>query len=262
MNTRKHQKVECRIEESVTEFSNICSDVLIARTWSEFNNLRDRFVELGFIRFPPLSTFVDIERYAKDVIGEIKDKTFVESSPAHVKLLDALEVKAVLAPILFDIAKDKFGYTGDLDSQCHMARLVKPGNAVEQYRAHFDSHIFTLIIPLVIPANSLGKEVGELLFMPNARRNPESEFENIAGKVFFKIYARKSSVLRLEKDNKFEVEFFSDYRPLLFLGRTTFHVNKPVALGASSARLTLLSHFFDPGPKFGIGKIMRSLRNR
>ena len=55
---------------------------------------------------------------------------------------------------------------------------------------------------------------------------------------------------------------FLDYSPLLFIGNTTLHTNKQVSLDCSSYRLTLLAHFFDPSPKYGIGSILRALRNR
>ncbi len=132
----------------------------------------------------------------------------------------------------------------------------------EQYRAHFDSHLFTLVIPLIIPTSLMNEEVGEFLFMPNARRSPKNEIENILGKIYFKKYSRKKAMIRLIKHHECEVEKFSDQCPLLFLGQTTLHTNKAVSSGASSARLTSLSHFFDPGPKLGIGKLLRALRRR
>ena len=55
---------------------------------------------------------------------------------------------------------------------------------------------------------------------------------------------------------------FEDYRPLLFIGNTTLHTNKQVTADCSSYRLTLLAHFFDPSPRYGIGNLLRKLRAR
>ena len=55
---------------------------------------------------------------------------------------------------------------------------------------------------------------------------------------------------------------FHDYSPLLFIGNTTLHTNKQVSPDCSSYRLTLLAHFFDPSPKYGVGGILRMFRNR
>jgi len=49
---------------------------------------------------------------------------------------------------------------------------------------------------------------------------------------------------------------------LLFIGNTTLHTNHPVFSSCSSYRLTLLAHFFDPSPKYGVGSLLRLIRNR
>lgn len=234
----------------------------LSQYWGSFYGMQDKLLELGFVKFPTLSELIDTERYAVDILSEHGGKTFVESTPAQSKLLDDLGVKSFLAPILFEFAKEKFGYQGSVDDQYHVSRFVYPGSDVEKYRAHFDSHLFTLVIPLIIPTSSLGEEVGELLLMPRARRNPKSEIENILGKIYFKRYSSKWAMTRLLKARECEVELFPDQCPLLFLGQTTLHANKAVSLGASSVRLTSLSHFFDPGATCGIGKLLRTLRNR
>ena len=58
------------------------------------------------------------------------------------------------------------------------------------------------------------------------------------------------------------VDNFKDYQPLLFVGNTTLHTNFPVSIDCSSYRLTLLAHFFDPSPKYGVGGLLRLVRNR
>ncbi|SFU32241.1 hypothetical protein [Halomonas korlensis] len=234
----------------------------LTKYWGSFYGMQDKILELGFVKFPTLSGLIDIESYAVDILGECGGKTFVESAPAQTKLFDDLGLKSLLAPILFEFAKEQFCYKGNVDNQYHISRFVCPGNSVEKYRSHFDSHLFTLVIPLIIPTSLLGEEVGEFLFMPNARRSPKSEIENIFGKMYFKRYSSRRAMMKLVKARKCEVELFSDQCPLLFLGRTTLHTNKAVSLGASSVRLSSLSHFFDPGPTFVIGRLLRSLRDR
>ncbi|XKH58852.1 hypothetical protein LG290_08985 [Halomonas sediminis] len=233
----------------------------LSKYWSGFYEMQDKILELGFVKFPALSELIDIESYAVDILSECSGKAFVESVPAQNKLLDDLGVKSLLAPILFEFAREQFCYKGSVDNQYHVSRFVYPGNGVEKYRAHFDSHLFTLVIPLIIPTSLLGEEVGEFLFIPNARRMPKTEIENIFGKIYFKRYSSRRAMMRMIKARECEVELFSDQCPLLFLGRTTLHANKAVSLGASSVRLTSLSHFFDPRA-FGIGRLLRALRNR
>ncbi|GHC23529.1 hypothetical protein GCM10010082_14770 [Kushneria pakistanensis] len=219
-------------------------------------------MERGTMMFPALSESVDIDAYAREIMQEVGDRTFCASSPAHARLLDALDVRDGLAPVLHQMARKHLGYQGSLEDQYHIARLVTPGNSTEQYRAHFDSHLFTLVIPLVIPTAADGNEAGELLYRPNARRQPRSELENIAGKAWFKRYANRRRATQLLAQDQFTLESFAERRPLLFAGRTTLHTNRAVSPAASGPRLTLLAHFFDPSPRYGVGNMLRTLRRR
>ena len=68
-----------------------------------------------------------------------------------VNYLDNLQVDKHLTPKLFELAKKMFSYKGDLSNQYHVARKVEPGNSKEMFRAHFDSHLFTMVLPIKIP---------------------------------------------------------------------------------------------------------------
>ena len=74
-----------------------------------------------------------------------------------------------LSPKLFNLAKEKMGFKGDLSNQYHIARLVEPGNSKEMYRAHFDSHIFTMVLPIKIPTSQKDNIKGDLIYFPNSR---------------------------------------------------------------------------------------------
>ncbi|WP_299257389.1 hypothetical protein [uncultured Kushneria sp.] len=230
--------------------------------WQALEQSREGFMERGAMMFPALSESLDVDAYAREIMQEVVGRTFCASSPTHARLLDALEVRNELAPVLHGMAREHFGYQGSLEDQYHIARLVTPGNSTEQYRAHFDSHLFTLVIPLIIPTATDGNEAGELLYRPNARRHPRSELENTAGKVWFKRYANRERATRLLEKKQFTLENFAERRPMLFSGRTTLYTNRAVSLAASGPRLTLLAHFFDPSPRYGVGKLLRTLRRR
>ena len=65
-------------------------------------------------------------------------------------------------------------------------RTVKPGEKFEGYRAHFDSHVFTLVIPINIPFEQNIENRGQLIFFPNIRKYKNNEFINILQKLYFK----------------------------------------------------------------------------
>ena len=139
-------------------------------------------IENGFVKLKSMKN-LNLDDFAHEIEKEIGNSTFSTSSKSHIKLLKKLELEKTLTPLLFKIAKEKYNYKGSYNNQYHVARMVRPGDLKEQYRAHFDSHIFTLVIPINIPL-SKDKERGELIIYPNARRFPKTEMENIVGKIF------------------------------------------------------------------------------
>ena len=188
--------------------------------------------------------------------------TFKELGLNHKKFLDDLEFHKYLTPKLHKIAKEAFHYKGDLSNQYHVARKVEPGNSKEMFRAHFDSHIFTMVLPIKIPETTEEGTAGDLIYFPYARKVPANEITNFIGKAYYKKYASKKGIEKFSSYNPKKIDNFRDYQPLLFVGNTTLHTNYPVSLGCSSFRLTLLAHFFDPSPKYGVGGLLRLIRQR
>ena len=177
-------------------------------------------------------------------------------------ILDALKIEQILAPRLLAIARKQMGYKGDISNQYHIARRIGPGDYSEAYRAHFDSHLFTLVLPIKIPTSASGGAVGDLIYFPKARNSPKSEFENFFGKVAHKKFGSEPGITKFAKGHKMETDDFKDNQPLLFVGNTTLHANRQVSVDCMGDRLTLLAHFFDPSPKYGVGEILRVIRNR
>ena len=88
-------------------------------------------------------------------------------------------------PRLVSLAKSEFKIDVNSDDVYNITRLED--QLIEGYRGHFDSHVFTLVIPINIPDFGTIKDGGQLLYFPQARRYPKSELENIAGKSYLKI---------------------------------------------------------------------------
>ena len=106
------------------------------------------------------------------------------------------------------------------------------------------------------------ESAGDLIYFPYARKAPTNEISNFIGKAYYKRFASKDGLAKFSSNHQKRIDNFKDYQPLLFVGNTTLHTNFPVSLGCSSYRLTLLAHFFDPSPKYGVGGLLRLLRNR
>ena len=229
--------------------------------WNNIDNTLDKLLEHGYVKLPSLKNF-GLDILANDISNEMGSLTFKELGSAHKKFLHSLELNNYLVPKLHDIAINKFNYSGDVSNQYHVARKVEPGNSKEMFRAHFDSHLFTMVLPIKIPDVEEFGAAGELMYFPNARKTPKNEISNFFGKAYYKKYASKECLEKFSLNSEQKIDNFRDYQPLLFIGNTTLHTNYPVSVNCNSYRLTLLAHFFDPSPKYGVGSLLRLIRNR
>tara|TARA_B110000008_G_C16881298_1_gene529018 strand:- start:343 stop:1062 length:720 start_codon:yes stop_codon:yes gene_type:complete len=228
--------------------------------WDCLDDKFDELIKNGYVKFPSIAD-LDLNQIAKRISSQISDKTYTELGDEQKFLLDKLLLDKHLAPKLFDLSQREFGYKGLISNQYHVARYAMPGD--QKYRAHFDSHIFTLVIPIQIPAvKSINESIGELTYFPNMRVFPKNPFIDFIGKLWTKQYSSKSGMKKLAKKKKMYINSFLDYEPMLFLGNTVFHSNKPISPNADSHRLTLLVHYFDPFPKSSVGSLLRKMRFR
>tara|TARA_B100001029_G_C14942673_1_gene384119 strand:+ start:133 stop:852 length:720 start_codon:yes stop_codon:yes gene_type:complete len=238
------------------------NEALIKNFWSDIDERLDFLQTNGYVKLPSLS-FLELEKFADNIYEEIGDATFQELGQAHKEFIDLLQINEYLVPKLHLLAKNKFNFTGSQEDQYHIARKVEPGNSKEMFRGHFDSHLFTIVFPISIPKKEDEDcNNGQLAFFPNLREHPSNEISNILSKIYYKKFASKNGLKQLSKKAKMKIENFEKLEPLLFLGNTFLHTNYPVDFKCKKYRLTLLAHFFDPSPKYGIGSFLRMIRNR
>lgn len=216
----------------------------------------------GATKFPSVSSASWRMSTYKDCLKEIGDKSYGENLPANLAFLDVTNITNHLLPALVSLAKKEFKYTVNSEDVYNVCRLVRPGDVSEGYRGHFDSHLFTLVTPINIPNSKNIKDMGQLHYFPRTRAQPSNEIVNISGKIFFKKYNSENGFFKLSQKVERIIDSFQDYKPLLFVGNTTFHGNSPVDTFLLQNRMTILTHFFDISPRYGVGKIMRSLRSR
>ena len=234
---------------------------IVENYWHDIDSRLEKLVQKGVVELPPIKKF-GLSLLANNISTEMGALTFKASCSDHLRFLHDMGVSKYLTPKLLNIAQKVFHYKGKISNQYHIARKVNPGDSKEMYRAHFDSHIFTMVLPIKIPNSIAEGRCGELICFTNARKYPKNEITNFIGKAYFKKYASKEGLEKLSKYQQKKVYNFKNYQPLLFFGKTTLHTNYQVSQDCSSYRLTLLAHFFDDTPKYGIGSLLRSLRNR
>lgn len=234
---------------------------IIQNYWNNLDAKLEILLKEGAVKLPSLKVF-DLEKIAKQINDKVGTSTFIENLSYHKIFLENLQIDDYLTPKLLDIAKKHFNYKGDILNQYHVVRKVNPGDLNEQYRVHFDSHLFTLVCPIKIPKSLSKNFAGQLVYFPNARNIPKNEFINLIGKIYYKKYASEKGLKNLSNLFFKKIEDFNNYEPILFLGKTTLHTNYPVSSDCTSYRLTLLSHFFDDSSKYSVGGLLRFLRNR
>ena len=214
----------------------------------------------GFTDLPQIKNeFISSEEI--DHLIASKDKIYTSSTDFHKKYIDKNDIYTKLKKDLNEIAKKYYKKNSDFDDTYEITRITKGSQASESYLGHFDSHLFTLVTPVVIPKIN-SEESGQLIVFPKIRKEPKNELINILGKIFYKKYHSKERFTELMKTKDYEEFDFKNQTPMLFLGRVTLHGNRGFKEDMTTHRITLLTHFFDPSPKYGIGNILRKLRSR
>jgi hypothetical protein len=230
--------------------------------WDCLDDKLNELMSNGYCYLPSIDGLIDTKSISDNILNDISDKVYTSELNSHTNFCKDFGITNILAPRLHELARKHHNFKGLVSDQYNIARKVSPGLSSEAYRGHFDSHCFTLVVPITIPKKEHNSSMGELIFFPNLRKFPSNEMLNFFGKLYYKRYASKKGFEDLSRKKANFVANFQDNRPLIFIGNTTLHGNLPVDQIAESYRLTLLTHFFDPSPSWGIGNVLRKIRNR
>ena len=230
--------------------------------FQNLDELTTGLLENGAVKLPSVLNAPWRTRVLEGCLSEIGTKTYGVNLPSNIWFLNEAGILSELLPKLVKLADKLVSINVNENDIYNVCRVVRPGDRTEGYRGHFDSHLFTLVTPIQIPHVLDTKNVGQLHYFPNLRRQPKTELQNISGKIYYKKFNSEEGFDDLSKRKYRVINDFNDYCPLLFLGNTTFHGNSPIDDKFKDNRVTILTHFFDPAPKFGIGNIMRILRSR
>lgn len=221
------------------------------------NNDIKLLLKQGYVKLPDLRSMEN----PTEIIAAKHDRTYSSGSEFQNRYHKKICLDKIIDQ-LSEIANSKFKIKVDKTDVYKILRVVKTSNKEESYRMHFDSHLFTLVTPVIIPKID-SSESGQLITFPNLRVEPLGNIYNFITKLYYKLFFRsKNKIDKLSKTKK-SVEFdFSDNIPVLFLGRATLHGSRGFDESPEGIRITMLTHFFDPNSKYGVGNIIRLIRNR
>jgi hypothetical protein len=99
--------------------------------------------------------------------------------------LSVLAEMGLSIEFLVKLHREVFYEPADPDSFYFIVRKVESGQSREAFRSHFDSHRFTIVVPLRVP------NVGGELFHSSVRKEPRNALSNLAGKIFWKLFASR-----------------------------------------------------------------------
>ncbi len=127
----------------------------------------------------------------------------------------------------------------------------------QAYLYHFDAHLITILIPIIIPNNKSGKN-GDLVLFPNLRKMHKNLFLNILQKLLFQnIISRTILNINLfRKIFKYKVLKIKPGNIYMFFGFKSLHAN--LEIETFSTRATLLIHCYDVFEDSSIVKLNRS----
>jgi len=226
-------------------------------------DLSEKLVQLlqnGYCFLPELMC-LKAQEYT-EVLTQNSDKLYEENNSLHLEYLKEHLILEEIMPALADLARMHITKRKYLNDAYKVARVITNDDAKEAYRAHFDSHLFTLVTPINVPHDPHSIQNGELVLFNKIRKEPANEFENILGKIKFKKYYGKEGAETIQKNTSCKILNLINRVPVLFLGRQCLHYNLPLALSCKEPRITFLTHFFDVSPVFSIGNLNRIIRSR
>ena len=211
------------------------------------------FENKGFCIFNLGKSEVDaIPRLANE-LGSLTDG-FYQNDSRQISFFNASETINTIEEII----NSKAVAENITPNKTYIIRVVESGST-EMYRTHFDSHLYTLVIPLILPKSESPLR-GQFYFLNRFRKKPKSEIENLLGKsLAFIKYRGKRGMVKLERKESFREVDLKIGQAMLFEGSVSLHGNYENKSGVK--RITLILHFNDPFP-FGAGYILRQFRSR
>ena len=140
-------------------------------------------------------------------------------------------------------------------NQINVIRVVKQKSS-EKYRTHYDSHLYTLVVPIQT-SNQENVLKGQLYLAPNSRKQPKFDLINFLQKVLAFRWRGEAGYAKLVTSEKIKLFDLQFGEAILFNGSRSLHGN--LSNESEETRVTMITHMADPFPN-GIGALMRKVR--
>ena len=182
--------------------------------------------------------------------GQLKDGFYIDNK----KQIELFSNSTTLSSVV----KSSQDYISTLNynqNSIHVSRVVE-GGSKEKYRTHFDSHILTLVVPILMP-NDGPKLRGQLYLVPNLRKTPQNDVHNLITKLFAFRFRGEKNFTRVKALPGFQMFDLQVGQAILFNGNRSLHGN--IENLSKKKRITFIYHMTDPFPR-GVGYWVRKIR--
>lgn len=230
------------------------------------NELAKRFEEHGLVHLENVLSPEQIDilkKFTLDNLKENHNKSFFLTSKSNHKISDFFkqneEILKKINSIIYDLSKE-LKLKNFQDKKIYSVLRVLHNKRIkkESYNFHFDAHVITLLVPIIIP-NRENSDNGHLLISPNLRKTTNSILKNVIEKLFYqfilKSFNRKKFALKFLKLKKIILKPGS---LLIFNGFRSLHGN--LEIDEKDTRATLLIHFYDQFHNSKLVQMNRDIR--
>ena len=179
------------------------------------------------------------------------DDGFHINNSSHYELISQIEeVSEIIEAVKSITLQNKIDW-----NTINVTRVVKQKSS-EKYRTHFDSHLYTLVVPQKT-SNLEEQFKGQLYLAPNLRKQPKFDLVNVLQKIMAFRWKGEGGFNKLKNLDKIKVFDLQVGQAILFNGSRCLHGN--LANESDATRITLITHMADPFPN-GIGELVRRFR--
>ena len=199
----------------------------------------------------------ELDVATKTLIRSVDTSSLVDGFHVDLKAQTDLFSKSQIISNLIENCMEKLWKKTAQDNKINIARVVE-GSSAEKYRTHFDSHILTLVVPILVPETEIEFK-GQLYLVPNLRSEPKNDFSNFVTKVKAFRYKGEANYHKVKKLPGYKTMDLQVGQAILFNGNRSLHGN--IENNSTSKRVTFITHMVDPFPN-GFGQKVRLLRKK
>ena len=214
----------------------------------EVNQIKNQVREQGYSIFKLAPETI---KYLRSMdLSSLDDGFHVNNAKHCAAVSEVAELNNIIFSLKKDCISEKTAW-----NMINVVRVVKQKSS-EKYRTHYDSHMYTLVVPI---QTSNEKDIlkGQLYLAPNSRNQPKLDIINFIQKALAFRWRGEAGYAKLESLNKIKLFDLQFGEAILFNGSRSLHGN--LANESQETRVTMITHMADPFPN-GIGALMRKVR--